>query len=47
MIDVYKRRSDEYFERASYIKKTVLAKNQENVNEGGGSAAAHKKKYEF
>jgi len=34
----------EYFERAEYLKKTVLNKNEEQVNQGGGVGQAAKKK---
>lgn len=27
----------EYFDRAEYIKKTVMSKNVEEINTGGGS----------
>jgi hypothetical protein len=47
LIEIYKRKADEYLERAMYLKKQVLSKNEENVNQGGGSTAAQKKKYEF
>lgn len=35
----------EYFERAEYLKKTVLTKQDEPVNTGSGSTQKEKKKY--
>lgn len=43
MVEIYKRKADEYFERAAYLKKTVL-NPPENVSQGGGSAAAQRPK---
>lgn len=31
LIDIYKQKMGEYFERAEYLKKTVLTKNTEPV----------------
>jgi hypothetical protein len=45
LIEIYNRKADEYFERASYLKKQVLTKPEEGVSDGGGSSAAQKKKY--
>ena len=49
LIEIYKQKMSEYFERAEYLKKGVLSKNQANdtVNAGGGTGQASKKKYEF
>lgn len=49
LIDIYKQKMSEYFERAEYLKKGVLSKNgnDDTVNAGGGSGQASKKKYEF
>lgn len=45
MVEIYRRKADEYLERAAYLKKQVL--QPEGVSQGGGSAAAQKPKYEF
>jgi hypothetical protein len=43
-VEIYKQKADEYFERASYIKKQVMSKDKdESMTSGGGSAAAAKK----
>jgi hypothetical protein len=46
LIDIYKQKMSEYFERAEYLKKGVLSKNgnDETQNSGGGTGQAHKKK---
>ena len=46
-MEIYKNKFTEYLERAEYLKKTVLAKPDEQVNPVGGSAQQAKKKYAF
>ena len=36
--EIYQRKAEEYFERASYLKKQVL-QPEKDVSVGGGSAA--------
>ena len=36
----------EYFDRAEYIKKTVMPKAEEEIHTGGGSGQAAKKRYD-
>jgi hypothetical protein len=43
LIEIYKRKAEEYFERAAYLKKQVL-QPEKDVSQGGGSAAAQKPK---
>lgn len=42
LIEIYRRKADEYFERAAYLKKQVL--QPDAASQGGGSAAAIKPK---
>jgi len=42
LIEIYRRKADEYFERAAYLKKQVLQPDAQP--QGGGSAAAQKPK---
>jgi len=44
LVEIYKRKADEYFDRAAYLKKQVLNKNEESQNAGGGANSAMKKK---
>ncbi len=46
LVEIYKGKMTEYFNRAEYIKKQVLIKSEEPVqsNAGGGSNQAAKKK---
>jgi hypothetical protein len=46
LIEIYKQKMSEYFERAEYLKKGVLSKNgnDDTVNTGGGTGQASKKK---
>lgn len=43
LIEIYKRKAEEYFERAAYLKKQVI-QPEKDVSQGGGSAAAQKPK---
>ena len=48
LVDIYKQKMAEYFERAEYLKKTVLNKGTTDpILQPGGSGQAAKKKYEF
>ena len=44
LTEIYKQKMAEYFERAEYLKKTVLTKQDEPVNTGSGSSQKEKKK---
>ena len=44
LVDIYRDKCKEYMERAEYIKKTVIKKEQEPTNAGGGAASAQAKK---
>ncbi len=44
LTEIYKQKMGEYFERAEYLKKTVLTKNDEPVATGSGSTQKEKKK---
>ncbi len=45
LVDIYKQKMGEYLERAEYLKKTVIKKDDEPIisgNAAGGSAAKKK-----
>jgi hypothetical protein len=46
LVEVYKRRAEEYFDRAEYIKKQAIQPEASKDGGGSASAQAQKPKYE-